>query len=534
MLMSEDARRDEERATQRRAQVLGLSYLDTSTAEKVLYKDLLTVDELKKFKVIPIKADEHNIDFGITNITSQQTMKILRDRFLDQRIIFGLISDNGFHDYMRLYDPPRQVVYQDIEFSGGSDDALFSQVTQTLDQVLSDDILAYLVKQTYDLKGSDIHLECQKDSVRIRMRVDGVLHPIAALSYEKYSQLLSSIAIDANISKGLNEAQTGHINTSYKMATGEQVTVNLRVETVPTVYGQDVVMRLFNLNMELLNLDKLGLSEAERLAVDDVIKHPTGLALVVGPTGSGKTTTLYSLINTLNSPERKIITLEDPVEYFLPGVVQIPVAGDENKEGFADKLRAVLRLDPDVVMIGEIRDQDTAKTALQAALTGHLVLSTFHAGSAAAALTRMLDSIGINPLFSSAMHLVMAQRLIRRLDDSTKQPYQPDDALKTQLQSVIDTMPPNFQKPSLDGVTLYKSNPNEQNPFGYKGQIALREQLKMTPGVQELLRLPPQQVTTELLEAKAIEDGMTTMLHDGILKVLRGDTTLEEVYRVVG
>ncbi len=532
--MSQDARRDEERATQRRAQILGLTYADTSSSDKPLFKDLLSNDELRQLKVIPLFADNHNIKFGVTNTTSQQTMQNIRDRFLDQRISFSLISDNGFKDYMSLYDPPKKIEYQDVQFSGEDDSNLFREVTQTLDQVLSDDILAYLVKQTYGLKGSDIHLECQKEAVRVRIRVDGVLHPIAAISHSKYHQLLSSIAIAANVSTASPDAQTGHINRSYQMATGEEVTVNLRVETVPTVYGQDVVMRLFNLRMELLKLDNLGLSEPERAAVDDVIAHPSGLALIVGPTGSGKTTTLYSLINTLNSPERKIITLEDPVEYFLPGIVQIPVEGDHNQVGFAEKLRAVLRLDPDVVMVGEIRDQDTARTALQAALTGHLVLSTFHAGSAAAALTRMLDAIGINPLFSSAMHLVMAQRLVRKLDDETKQAFEPDDGLKNQLQTVIDSLPPNVEKPDLSNIKLYKPGKTEKNPFGYKGQIAIREQLQMTPGVQQILRMPPNQITTEMLEQKAVEEGMITMLQDGVLKILRGETTLEEVYRVVG
>ena len=256
-------------------------------------------------------------------------MQMLRNRFLDHRVSFALISDTGFKDYMLLYDPPKKIEYQDVELSKESDNDLFSEVTRTLDKVLADDILAYLVKQTYQLKGSDIHLECQKEAVRVRIRVDGVLHPIASLSHEKYHQLLSSIAIAANVSTANPDPQTGHINRQYKMATGEDVSVNLRVETVPTVYGMDVVMRIFNLRMELLKLDNLGLSEKERVAVDDVIAHPSGLALVVGPTGSGKTTTLYSLINTLNSPERKIITLEDPVEYFLDGVVQIPVQGDQ-------------------------------------------------------------------------------------------------------------------------------------------------------------------------------------------------------------
>ncbi|HEX5797127.1 MAG TPA: GspE/PulE family protein [Candidatus Saccharimonadales bacterium] len=531
--MSQDARVNEERATQRRAMVLGLSYADTSIGEKPLYKDLLTSDELRQYRAIPIYADPHHINFGVTNTTSQQTMKTLQDRFLDQRVSFSLISDTGFKDYMLLYDPPKKIEYQDVKLSKETDIDLFTEVTQTLDKVLADDILAYLVKQTYQLKGSDIHLENQKEAVRVRIRVDGVLHPIASLSHEKYHQLLSSIAIAANVSTGNADPQTGHINHKYKLATGDEVTVNLRVETVPTVYGMDVVMRIFNLRMELLKLDNLGLSEKERSAVDDVIKHPTGLVLIVGPTGSGKTTTLYSLINTLNSPERKIITLEDPVEYFLPGVVQIPVAGDQDAMGFANHLRAVLRLDPDVVMVGEIRDRDTARTALQGALTGHLVLSTFHASSAAAALTRMLDAIGINPLFSSAMHLIMAQRLVRRLDDYTKEPFKPDKELRGQLQKVIDTLPPKVEKPDLSKATLYKAKPNKANPFGYKGQIAIREQLLMTPGVQKLLRLPPNEITTEMLEKKAVEEGMLTMLQDGVLKIINGQTTIEEVYRVV-
>ncbi len=533
--MSQDARRDEEMATERRSRILGMAFIDTSQqTEKPLYKELLTIEELRTLRVIPIFLDDHNINFGVTNTTSQQTMQALRQRFQDQRISFALISDTSFMDYMKLYDPPKQVVYDDVSFSADSDEELFTKVTATLSRVLADDILGYLVKQTYQLKGSDIHLECQKEGIRVRIRVDGVLHPIAIIAHDKYRQVLSSIAIAANVSTGSPDAQTGHINTTYKLATGEDVNVNLRVETVPTVYGIDVVMRLFNFKLEFLKLDNLGLSEKERIAVDDVIKHPSGLVLIVGPTGSGKTTTLYSLINTLNTTERKIITLEDPVEYFMPGVVQIPVEGDSNKLGFAEKLRAVLRLDPDVVMVGEIRDQDTARTALQAALTGHLVLSTFHASSAAAALTRMLDAIGINPLFASAMHLVMAQRLVRRLDPETKQAYQPDANLKAQLQTVLDTLPPNVERPDINQITLYKPGSSNEVPFGYKGQIALREQFQMTPGIQDLLRLPPGQVTTQMLEERAIHDGMLTMRQDGILKSIAGITTIEEVYRVVG
>lgn len=533
--MSQDARYEQEVATQRRASILGMNYVDTSAlSEKPLYKDLLSVQEMYQKRVVPIQVDQSNILFGITTTTSQQTLHELESRFNDRRMTFAIISDIGYREYMQLYDPPKKVTYQEISFSdqqSGQD--LVAAVTATLEKVRSDDMLAYLVQQAFKLKASDLHLECQESGVRIRFRVDGVLHPIALLSYGKYKVLLSTIASAANVSTGVDEAQTGHINRTYKMVTGEEVTVNLRVETVPTVYGQDVVMRLFTMKMELLKIDNLNLSERERNVVDDIISHPTGMVLVVGPTGSGKTTTLYSLINTLNTEERKIITLEDPVEYFMPGVVQIPVHGDQNETGFAEKLRAVLRLDPDVVMVGEIRDKDTARTSLQAALTGHLVLSTFHASSASAALTRMLDFIGVNPLFASAIHLIMAQRLVRRLDDSTKIPYKPDDALKTQLQTVIDTFPPGVERPDLNNVTLYKPGSSPDNPFGYSGQLPIREQMQMTAGIQQLLRLPPEQVTTTMLQDRAIQDGMLTMLQDGVIKATQGITTIEEVYRVV-
>lgn len=530
----DDARKQEELTTARRAGVIGLNYFDTSSGDKRLYKEFLNVEDLYRLKVVTLSADEYHIHFGITTTTAQQIIKELTDRFSDYRLSFSIISETGFKEYMKLYDPPKKVEYQDIAITGSDHTGMIEAVSATLNSVRPDDMLAYLVQQAYALKASDIHLECQRENVRIRFRVDGVLHPVASMSYEKYRHLISVVASAANISTEEKDAQTGHISQAYKMATGQAVTLNLRVEAVPTVYGMDIVARLFNLRLEFFHLENLGLDEAQAGVVDDIIRHPTGMVLVVGPTGSGKTTTLYSLINTLNTPERKIITLEDPVEYNMPGVVQIPVVGQLEGKDFAEKLRAVLRLDPDVVMVGEIRDQDTAKTALQGALTGHLVLSSFHGASASAALARMLDMVGINPLFASAMRLIMAQRLVRRLDDKLKQPYKPDEALKSQLQAVVDTFPPDLRRPDMSQVTLYKPGTSNENPFGYNGQMALREQLLMTSGVQEILKLPPNQVTTEMLEKKAVEEGMRTMLQDGLLKAFQGLTTLEEVYRVVG
>lgn len=533
--MSQDARLDEELNTQHRAQILGLQYADTSKiSPKQLHKDLLTTQELYSLKVIPIIVEQGNITFGVTNTTSRQTMESLRSRFLDHRANFVLISDAGYREYMRLYDPPKQVVYQDITLNSENGADLMKQVSATLDQVRADDMLAYLVQQAHRLNASDLHIETQKDFVRIRFRIDGVLHPVARLSKEKYRMLVSAIASGGNVSTSAGDAQQGHIAQEIKMADGTIVNVNLRLETVPTINGMDVVMRLFNMDQEMYNLDRLGLSPSQRGIVDDIIAKPSGLVLVVGPTGSGKTTTLYSMLNSLNSEERKIITVEDPVEYQFEGITQIPVVSQSTTEsGFANKLRAVLRLDPDIVMVGEIRDMDTAKTALQASLTGHLVLSTFHASSAAAAISRLMDTIGQNPLFVSAIRLIMAQRLVRKLDDASKEAYTPDEKTMEGLRHIVDNLPPGFDRPDLTNVQLYKPGSSPENPFGYTGQIALREQFTMSGEIRALLEHGGQPSAQEIEEA-AIKSGMITMLQDGILHVLAGETSLEEVLRVVG
>jgi len=275
------------------------------------------------------------------------------------------------------------------------------------------------------------------------------------------------------------------------------------------------------------------LTKDEKAIIDDIISHPNGLVLMVGPTGSGKTTTLYSILNQLNNPERKIITLEDPVEYNIKGITQIPIDSTKEANGFADKFRAVLRLDPDVIMVGEIRDLDTAKTALQSALTGHLVLSTYHAGSAAAALTRMLDAIGDNPLFSSAIRLITAQRLIRRLDDNSKVAYDPDPKTLGWLSGVIATFPEHVPKPNLDGIKLYKAGSSPENPFGYSGQLAVRELMLMTPAILNELKKASRDISAQELEKIAISDGMLTMIQNGVIQVIQGNTSLEEIMRIL-
>ncbi len=535
--MSQDARLDEEQSTQRRARVLGLDYHDTSLPdEKPLYKELLTVRELYDLKVVPIHVDQSNIFFGVTTTTSQQAIADLKKRFIEQHLTFAIISDAGYRDYMLLYDPPQQVIYHDIPLNQADSQESIDSISTMLEQVRADDMLAYLVAQAHRLNASDIHIETQEEDVRIRLRIDGVLHPVANLQRDKYRILMSAIASAGNVSTGVDEAQQGHIAQKVEMADGNHVDVNVRLETVPTLNGMDVVMRLFNMDASMYTLDKLGLSDKERAVVDDIIAKPSGLAMVVGPTGSGKTTTLYSMLNTLNTPERKIITIEDPAEYQFPGITQISVHSKEggNDDSFGEKLRAVLRLDPDVVMVGEIRDMDTAKTALQAALTGHLVLATFHASSAAAALTRISEIIGQNPLFVSAIRLVMAQRLVRRLDDSIKEAYSPSEEEWQKITEVLDTLPESFERPNLDGLQLFRPGKSESNPYGYQGQIAIREQFMMSDSLQKLLTSPKSYVSTQTIEKAAREGGMLTMLQDGMLKVVAGETTLDELYRVVG
>ena len=242
---------------------------------------------------------------------------------------------------------------------------------------------------------------------------------------------------------------------------------------------------------------------------------------MVGPTGSGKSTTLYSMLNALNTTDRKLITLEDPIEYGLSGMSQIPI-DTTHGQSFADGLRSVLRLDPDVVMVGEIRDVDTARTAIQASITGHLVLSSFHANTTSTAFSRMIDMIGGNPIFSSAIRLLIAQRLVRRLVDHTKEAYEPDEATRKYVQRVLEKLPHDVEKPDLDNFKLWRPVPSEDAPFGYKGRVVIMEQLVVTDEIQKFIRGDVQDVHPETIEETARNEGMLTLEQVGVLAALRG------------
>lgn len=526
----------EEQHTQQRAGLLGLQYLDTRElgSKGPLFKDILTNQEMYNGHIVPLSENTENapLIFGITVQTPQPLLRQLHDRFQNRVVQFMMISNPGYEQYMLRYNPPKKVIYDNVKIARDGDSDTIGQVSKTLDTVRSDDIVNYLFKQADSLGASDIHLENQKGGVRIRFRVDGALHPIANLTHDKYRVLFGSIATRANVSTAATSAQTGHIQEEFKNPDGSMRTLNMRIETVPTVFGQDAVIRLFNFDPKLLNLQNLGLSTDQQKSINEIISHPHGMVMVVGPTGSGKSTTLYSVINALNDPSRKILTLEDPVELTVPGVSQIPV-NTQDGDSFAEKLRAVLRLDPDIVMVGEIRDTDTARTAIQAAITGHLVLSTFHASSAAAAFSRIVDMIGQNPIFASAIRLVVGQRLVRRLDEKTRIAYQPDEATKKYLRAVLADLPAHVKKPDIDKIMLYKPGTSAESPFGYKGRVVIMEQMVVGSEVQAFLRGDVQQVNVEAIEAAAKKQGMVTMLQDGVLKACEGVTTLEEINRVI-
>ena len=526
----------EENNTANQAQLLGLEAIDPRQLDdKPLYPGLLSDEERQRYLAIPIAATSSAVTFGITIQTPSRTLDELQQRFNQQRIGYVLISETSFQEYQRLYKPPVKTPYKDIELADVGDDQQLTNVGQLLEGVRSADMLAYLINQARRLQASDIHYETAVEDTLIRFRIFGVLHPFVRLTKDQYRVLVDAIASAAGLSTAAKDAQTGRISKTFELNDGTKVEADLRVETAPTVHGTDIVMRLFNLSASMMSLDKLDFPKAHRKIIDQVISHPAGLVLMVGPTGSGKTTTLYGLIDELNDPGRKIITLEDPVEVRIPGISQIPI-DTQAGASFADGLRAVLRLDPDIVMVGEIRDEDTARTALQAALTGHLVMSTYHAPSAAMALVRILDAMAENPLFLNALRLVIGQRLVRRLDDQTKVAYRPDQASLRRLRQAVERFPPDHRpEVNWDKLKLYKAGKSKVNPFGYSGRLPLREMLVVNNQLQHDLINQSMVVTAEHITDFAVKQNkMMTMFDFGVLSVLNGQTTLDEINRALG
>ena len=530
-------RENEEQATANRGRILGLPYLDTREFENAipLTKDLLTIEQMHHDFIIPLQAGggEEHYQFMVTSQTPRSVIERMRQEYTNEgeKADFFLISGSAYKVFMLRYDPPKVVQYDDIKIAGEGDSATIAEVSQTLARVSTEKVFDYLIDQADKLGASDIHIENLRDAIRIRMRVDGILHPVANIDRDRYRIFMGELSSRANVSTASNSPQSGHMQREIHRD-GASHLLNIRVETIPTMYGQDAVLRLFNFDESLLNLDLLGLSDEEKAEINQVISHPRGLVLMVGPTGSGKSTTLYSMLNALNTTERKIITLEDPIEYGITGISQIPIHTNDGGS-FAEGLRSVLRLDPDVVMVGEIRDADTAKTAIQASITGHLVLSSFHANSTSAAFARMIDLIGVNPIFASSIRLIIAQRLVRKLAAS-KQPRPATAAETTYIREAMSSASQEILSGlNLDNITLYDPITTEEHPFGYDGRLVIMEQLIVSEDIQAFIRGDVADINTNEIERAAVSHGMLTLEQKGILTALRGDTTLEEVSRVI-
>lgn len=394
------------------------------------------------------------------------------------------------------------------------------------------------------LGSSDVHIETEEHEARLRFRIDGELQDIGQLPLGLYKLLLSRIKLLSKMKLNVRDrAQDGH----FEMHIDDERT-DIRVSIIPGQYGENINMRLLHGAAAFVDVKTLGMRESVLEEVLAQAKKPNGLILNTGPTGSGKTTTLYGLLNYINQPTSKIITVEDPIEYRLPGIMQTEVTEKENVThqtaggsisgmatgySFADALRAVVRQDPDVILVGEIRDKETAETALNASLTGHLVFSTLHTNDAPASITRFRE-LGIHPsLIASAVNIFIAQRLVRTLCAECKRTYIPAESTKAAFLEIIKKISPAVKETIPTEVTTLAEpvGCKECNFTGYKGRIAVYEMFPVTTAMANLLNTEPSENDIRTL---AREEGMLTLIEDGVLKCLEGVTTLAEVVRHTG
>lgn len=397
-------------------------------------------------------------------------------------------------------------------------------------------ILEYAAKT----RASDVHIESMEKEVKIRCRVDGVLREIMRLPKSTEPPLISRIKILANLK--IDEHRIPQ-DGQFTVKVGNKA-IDLRIAISPVVWGEQVVIRLLDKSGTSLKLEDMGYMGRALRTIREGTKRSNGMILTSGPTGSGKSTSLYALIQEIKTDAINIITLEDPVEYKMPGINQIQVNPDVGLT-FANGLRSILRQDPDVVMVGEIRDKETATLAVQAALTGHLVFSTLHTNSAAGILPRLLD-MGIEPfLIASTVHTVIGQRLVRRIDDGSKEPYQTEATEQQAIKDTISQLLPkdeesqdkaakdlglrNLPLAGQNAYTLYKGKDSPDTPGGYKGRMGLYEVFDVDETIQKLIM---ERATSTQIQKAAQARGMITMREDGYLKALAGYTTLSEVNRV--
>ena len=396
---------------------------------------------------------------------------------------------------------------------------------EQLKHVTTTKLIETLLTSALGLESSDIHLEPEPAGIKLRFRIDGVLQDITILAKEEHHQIISRIKILSKLKLNIVATpQDGSFSLEYNKSK-----VDVRVSILPSAFGESVVMRLLRQDKGSLRFDDLGISGQALEKLERELAKPNGMVLTTGPTGSGKTTTLYAVLSKLNEPGVKIITLEDPVEYKIAGITQTPIDAAAGLT-FAAGLRAILRQDPDIVMVGEMRDLETAETAAQAALTGHIVLSTLHTNDAASALPRLLD-LGVKPfIIAPAINAIIAQRLVRKICQSCKTEYSLDKKVAARVDMILEAIPESA-KVRVPKQRKFTHSPgcSKCSGLGYRGRIGIYEIFTMNETIEKLIQ---NQASTSEIRNQAIKDGMITMAQDGIIKALAGVTDVEEVFRV--
>jgi general secretion pathway protein E len=501
---------------------LQLPLLDTAGyPEFPILEERISPRFLREARALPVREDEQELALAMADPTDEYTIgafRMVTGRDVRPLVAFPSELDAALE---RLYGAGRTAVGQIVGDVEQRDELAFDADVQHLKDLASEApvirLVSLIITNALEARASDIHIEPFENRLIVRYRIDGVLHEVESPPRRFSAAVISRVKIMANLDIAERRLpQDGRIRLRIH---GKEI--DLRVSTVPTMHGESVVMRILDKGGVALDFQRLGFEDDTLDRFLEVLMQPHGILLVTGPTGSGKTTTLYTALERLNQPDVKILTVEDPVEYQMAGINQIQVKPQINLT-FANALRSIVRQDPDVIMIGEIRDLETAEIAVQSALTGHLVLSTVHTNDAASTMNRLLDMGVEDYLLTSTVIGILAQRLVRTLCENCKEAH-------VALPEIVEQMGlARFS--SEKEITLYRPKGCPQcAQTGYSGRISIMEMLPMTDPMRSLVM---KHATATDLKAEAIRERMLTMYEDGMRKAVRGITTFEEVLRV--
>jgi type IV pilus assembly protein PilB len=521
-------RKMEEDQAAAKALELKVSYIDLSAFPVDLNAmGMWSADDSKNSSAIIFYKEGNDIRVGTTQPKSPLLDKLVKSLEEDKfRPKVYFISESSLQQMFGMFDKivRIKVVAEDkVEIVPGKDYLPELKSLGTKATVSATEILATIFGAASNYGTSDVHIEPEETFVKVRFRVDGVLQDVARLPKEYQKTVVSRVKILSKLKLNVeNIPQDGRLS----FMTGKDST-DVRVSLLPSVYGEGIVMRVLTNKAANLKLDDLGFVGRSYQLIKTELEKPNGMIITTGPTGSGKTTTLYAFLNQLNEPGIKIITLEDPVEYKLEGINQTPIGGGLT---FASGLRSILRQDPDVVMVGEVRDQETAEVALQAALTGHVVLTTLHTNDAAGAIPR-LENMGVKPfVIAPGLNAIIAQRLVRRLCQDCKQEKKVDPFMLEKVNMILKAIPAKAEVKLPSDLKFFNAPGCEKcKHSGYKGRIGIYEVIVKSDILEKLIMSGSG--SGEIKKAM-IEEGMVTMMQDGLIKALQGITDVEEVFRV--